>query len=183
MSGPVRRVAGAAVALLVVVLVAAAGRAPWLGGGPARSVLRLSWRVAAPRAEVCRELGAEELEELPVHMRREEICEGRVLPYRLRVLVDGTVRADAELRPSGAREDRPLYVFRELELEPGAHRITVTFERDSLPEGASRGSGDDRRPPRRLSFRRTLRLAAGEVALVTHRPEDEGLVLRRPGGS
>lgn len=180
MSGAVRRVVGAAVAVVVVGLVAAAGRAPWSAGEAERRVLRLSWRMAAPRVEVCREPSAEELEELPVHMRREEVCEGRVLPYRLRVVVDGEVRAEEELRPAGAREDRPLYVFHELDLRPGSRRIAVSFERDTLPDDLPGGSADERSPPRRLDFRRTLRLEAGEVALVTYRPDRGRLVLLHP---
>lgn len=98
-----------------------------------RAVVRLSWRVVGQQIRECRRLSPEELGQLPAHLRREEVCEGRVAPYRLHVLVDGTVADSGLVRAAGARQDRPIYVFREISIEPGAHRLEISFVSESPP--------------------------------------------------
>lgn len=91
------------------------------------SLVRLSWRAIAERIERCRVPSEEELAKVPLHMRRTEICEGRLASFRLLVTVDGETRIDRELRPAGAREDRPTYVLDVLPVAPGPHRLEVAF--------------------------------------------------------
>ncbi len=123
-------------AILAVLLVGAAllglgalSRVPYGDTAAGQAVVRLSWRVRGVRVEACRRLGVEELEALPPHMRRPEVCEGRIAPYRLRVRVDGEVVEDGLVQGAGVREDRPLYVFRELRVPPGRHALAVEFHR------------------------------------------------------
>jgi hypothetical protein len=78
-------------ALLAAVLAAGAtvglgwlSQVPYEPGSSDDAMIRLSWRARGARVEECRPLTAEELERIPSHMQREEICEGTVLPYRLR---------------------------------------------------------------------------------------------------
>jgi hypothetical protein len=105
-----------------------------------RAVVRLSWRVLGQQIQDCRRLSAQELEALPAHMRREEVCEGRVAPYRLRVLVDGELADSGLVRASGARRDRPIYVFREISIDPGEHRLEISFV-------SERPAGEQRQEP------------------------------------
>jgi hypothetical protein len=82
-------------------------------------------------------------------MRREEVCEGRVLAYRLRVVLDGDTVADETVEPRGARADRPLYVFHEIRAQPGIRVLDVVFVREDSLRGATRGDegttgGDER---------------------------------------
>ena len=86
----------------VVLALGALSRIPYTPAGAGHGVLRLSWRVRGERVTECRRLTPEELEALPLHMRRPEVCEGRIAPYRLRVTIDGSVVEDTLIRAAGA---------------------------------------------------------------------------------
>ena len=129
--------------------------------------------------EECRTPTAEELENLPPHMRRTEICGGSLLPYRLQVVVDNDTLIDAEIRPAGAREDRPLFVFQDLPLEPGTHAVTVRFEREPLDSENETQAV----VPQRLELSRTIEFVARRIELVTYDPEGKELVLKGGVGS
>lgn len=139
--------------------------------------LRLSWRARSMSIDTCRALTAEELERLPAHMRRPEVCEGRLAPYRLRLEIDGMLVEDVLVAGRGAREDRPLYVFRELALAPGSHRIGIDFRLADHELESREGA------PRPLSIHRTIELAAGQVALITHDSERSVLMLMGGAGT
>ncbi len=132
--------------------------------------LRLSWRFRAA-VEECRELSEEELAELPVHMRREVVCQRRVPPFRLRVEVDGRGVLDEVVRAAGAQHDRPLYVFREISVEPGRRDVRIRFERVGEEADAPGGS------PSELVLETTLELEAREIALISYDPR-AGLLRR-----
>lgn len=168
---PGRAAGGASAALALVAALVLGSRLPWRAETSDAAVLRLSWRSLGQRVEACREPTEEELAALPRHMRMSRICEGRIAPFRLRVAVDGETRVDAPVHASGAREDRPAYVLRELRLAPGEHRVSVRFE---VEPGVS-ASDVPVTPP--LVLDETLRLAPREVALVTHDPDADRLVL------
>jgi hypothetical protein len=150
------------------------------------AVLRLAWRARSVRVDVCRLRTPEELARLPVHMREEEVCEGRLLPYRLQATVDSEQVADAVVQPAGARADRPIYVFRELELKPGEHRTRVRFQRQgTVPEQPpeiqpeEHEHGPARVSPPLLELDTTVRLGPREVLLVTYDEELQRLLARR----
>ncbi len=132
---------------------------------PEDALLRLSWRSPGRRVEECRRPTPEELERLPVHMRRDEICEGRIVPYRLRVTLDGRLEVDAEVHAAGAREDRPVYVFRELWMPPGRHALRISFRPVTGDEGG-------------LSLDADVPLEPGTVRLVTRSDETGELEVR-----
>ncbi|HEU5262840.1 MAG TPA: hypothetical protein VFU41_15580 [Gemmatimonadales bacterium] len=182
MSAVLRRALGAGIAVAALFGLGALSRAPYTADGARHAVLRLTWRARGEQVEECRRLTPEELERLPVHMRQEERCEGRVPPYRLRVSLDGVRAVDELVRAAGARHDRPLYVFRELTLEPGSHVLVVRFARDGeTPTGARRPSEEDREEattPARLVLDTVVTLAARRVLLVTYDEEGRRLVVR-----
>lgn len=143
------------------------------------AILRLAWRARGERVNECRRLTPSELAKLPAHMRQEEVCEGRLLPYQLTVAVDDSLVIDRLVHGAGAREDRPLYVFEEVAVEPGPHRMIVQF---SLVDTAAATPDTGRSlAPRRLVLDTTLQLDARRVALVTYDEERELLMVR--GGS
>jgi hypothetical protein len=166
-----RRVLRGVVALLVTALVLAAigwaSRAPWAPPADG-AVLRLAWRFPGVRVEECRTPTAEELERLPIHMRRTEVCEGRMLSYRLRVRLDGREVLHQVVESPGARGDRPLSVLREIAVPPGEHTLEVMWE----PADASAPAG-----ARRLRASARLRLVERDVALVTYDPDLRDLVV------
>jgi hypothetical protein len=135
-------------------------------------MIRLSWRARGARVEECRPLTAEELERIPSHMQREEICEGTVLPYRLRVVLNELQQVDQIVRSAGARQDRPLFVLQELPVPAGTHHLFVEFIRQGEPSG-----DDEPATPGYLTLDATIALNPHEVALVTYDPERRELVL------
>lgn len=140
---------------------------------PERAELRLAWRTPVPRVVECRVPTPEEQAELPVHMRKGEICEGRAVRYRLEVAVDGEVLRSSVEGAAGMRSDRPLHVFEEIPLAPGRRRIRIVFERADTA-GASSG---DTAVPARLEFDRELRVGVHDVVLVTYDADRRRLVL------
>lgn len=166
-----------------VALTGLASRIDWSPGSGDTAVLRLSWRARSARIEVCRHRTPEEIAKLPVHMREDEVCERRLLPYRLRVTVDSALVVDQVVRAAGAREDRPLYVFGEHPLAPGPHRVAVRFERQGVapaepPEEHGEEHGEARTAPPRVSLDTTLTFLAGDVVLLSYDEAAQRLVVR-----
>jgi hypothetical protein len=168
--------AAALLALGVTVALGALSRVPYRVDHSATSVLRLAWRARGVRVDECRQVTAEEQAALPTHMRRTEVCEGRLLPYQLQVDVAGLTVLDEEIRPSGAREDRPIYVFHDIALGPGQHDVAVRFSRDSLP-----GGEQEVVTPAELGFEGRLTLGPGEIVLITYNSDRGELVLGHGG--
>jgi hypothetical protein len=129
MNRGVRLVVGTGLALVAVAATGVLTRLPYAAEPGDQAEVRLTWRARTALVEECRRLTDAEREALPVHMRREEICEGRVSSYRLDVVVDGETRHSSIVKGSGARGDRPLYVFDAIRLPPGPHNIQVVFAR------------------------------------------------------
>ncbi len=176
----VRAVVGAALAVGMMASIGLLTRFEHAPGDPVAAELRLAWRARVPLVEECRRLSEAEQAELPVHMRRDVVCEGRVASYRLEVTVDGTVLHRAVVSGAGARGDRPIYVFESLSLAPGAREIAVDFTRvgevaDSTVQ-SSRGGAET--IPARLALSRTVDVAPRDVVLVSYDPVRRELVLR-----
>ena len=150
-------------------------RVPYQSDRSASAVLRLAWRTRGVRIEECRQLTEEELANLPQHMRRSEVCEGRLIPYRLSVDVDGITLLNTEIRPAGAREDRPLYVFQDLRLAPGPHDVSVVFVREGEIDPETEAGAAT---PARLEFRGQIEFAIREIALITYDAERKELIHR-----
>lgn len=175
---------------------------PFAGERDPRAVVRLSWRVLGRQIRECRRLSPEELQQLPAHLRREEVCEGRVAPYRLKVLLDGSLADSGLVRASGARQDRPIYVFREISVEPGEHRLEISFvselpasepAEESGAAGPTQSDSAESRPPpsgttatvrtahaapAELSLDTRLSLEPREIALVVYDPDRRELALQ-----
>jgi hypothetical protein len=201
MNSMVRRTLAVLVALAVTFGIAALSRVPYAADESDRALVRFSWRTPSAFVEECRRLSQEEIERLPVHMRREEVCEGRVLPYRLLVRIDGRTVYDELVRAAGARGDRPLYVFRELPAAPGEYLVEVLWEREGLgaaepavlqPLGGdglaeATEAADPPVPrhrtttPERLALTVRLHLAPGDVGLITYDLDRQLLTARGRG--
>lgn len=172
---------GLALAAVVTASIAGLSQVPYTARRGEDAQVRLAWRFRGERVEECRRLTPEEIERLPVHMRRAEVCEGAILPYRLDVELDGERAAREVIRATGARADRPLYVFREYPLAPGAHHVRVTFTRLGGSERDDAAEEDDVMPAR-LEIERDLTLAPRQVALITYDAERHTLVVLGHGG-
>jgi hypothetical protein len=163
----VRRAAAVVVAVAVTAGIAALSRVPYTHGSGGHAVLRLAFRTPGEFVEACRRPSEEELARLPVHMRRDEICEGRLLPRRLVVRLDGAVVVDDTVQAPGARGDRPLSVFREIPLAPGRYALEVVWETIGAPPAAAAAQRRVALPPR-MAVETALHLEDRDVALITY---------------
>jgi hypothetical protein len=168
----------AAVTVGALMAVRLASFVPYTAERDVGAVLRLAWRARGERVNECRRLTPGELARLPVHMRQEEVCEGRLLPYRLVVSVDGVPAVDRLVHGAGAREDRPLYVFEDLPLRPGPHRLAVRFTLVGAATNTTGAAGPPATPPR-LALDTTVDLGSRRIVLVTYDDAREQLVVRR----
>jgi hypothetical protein len=165
----------AAVAGVVLAIAATTGlvwgsRAPIAPDASDDAILRLAWRARPDRVEDCRPADAETLKQLPAHMRQQMICEGVAAAYRLEVRQDGQVITDEAVHAAGLRQDRPIYVFREIRVPPGEHTVSVRFSRqgDATPQPGA--------VPPELSLERRFPFRPRTVVLVTYEPERRELV-------
>lgn len=178
MTRALRWLVGIVAATGVLALIRLGSFTPYTAERDVGAIVRLAWRARGERVRECRRRTPEELAKLPPHMRQEEVCEGRVLPYRLAVELDGGAVVNQLIHGAGAREDRPLYVFQDVVVAPGTHRIAVTFTREGAVPADSGGA---LATPSRLSLDTTVTLTSRRVMLVTYDEEREQLVVR--GGS
>ena len=133
---------GVATALaLWLIARTSAAPVPFHDGAAAR--LRLSWSARPERIEVCRTLSAEELAARAEHMRQRVECDGRFATYALRVESDGQILGETIVHSAGLRHDRPLYLLREFDVAPGAHRVRVLFTRREKTDGGGHDDVDE----------------------------------------
>lgn len=132
------------------------------------ALLRLSWRLPAGEGQDCRRPTAEELAELPAHMRNPDACVGGTHPgFMLSVYVDGDAVVTDTLYPAGSRGDRPIFVFRELPVGAGRRALEVRFEQN-VADGA-----DDEAPRRVLRWEDEVQLRPREILLLGY-DQDSG---------
>jgi hypothetical protein len=156
----------------------ALSRVPFGVGDTDGAELRLSWRVPAEPELTCRIRTADELARLPAHMREEEVCERRALPYRLRLTVNDSTLDDRLLGGQSARTERRLDVHERFTLPPGRHAVRLEFareggsgvatprEHDRATEGPTHAL--PRPAPVRLTLDTALTFLNGEVLVVTY---------------
>jgi hypothetical protein len=155
--------------LFLMLGLAGLSRVPLRSGGAGEAALRFSWRLRGEEAAACRLPTADELADLPVHMRNPDACVGDLPPFELRVDVDDVTRVSRLVRPSGARGDRPLFVYDDLRVSPGPHRLSVRFGPQG--EGAEGGGG--------LALDTAIVIETGRVLLVS-RSGNGDLEVRAP---
>lgn len=169
------RALAVAVAVGSFLLLGALTRLPYQANPDDEARIRLSWRIRGEQAGGCRTPTEEELRRLPTHMRNPDACVGQVAPFGLQVHLDERLAVSDTVRPSGVRGDRPVYVFRDVPVRPGVHRLRIRFEQHQGSGGEGEGEG----ARVRLELDRTVRLASRESVLVTVDPDRLELVVRR----
>lgn len=174
----------AGLTLVLAIGVAALSRAPWRAHPDEAALLRLSLTARPERIETCRTRTAEELAELPAHMRQELVCEGRTARYRLEIEVAGERLAEELLAGGGVRSDRPIHLLREHAMQPGTHRLAVRLTRmEELGESRDVGDGAPRRVetvPAQLVLDTVLSVPPRGVALVGYDPRERRLTVTTP---
>ena len=166
------RVVAGIVTAVTLASVGALSQLP-MGDGSEEALVRLSWRAPVLRVEECRTLTREELDRIAPHMRRSEECTGYTADYEVRVTIAGGEERVDTVAPSGARRDRPVYVFLDVPVAPGAHDVTVAFTA-LVPGDAEVGD-----VPRTVQWSGTLRLEPRQIGLVTLAADGRSLEARR----
>lgn len=134
-----------------------------------QGLLRLAWRVSALGEETCRPITAEEIAQIPVHMRTDEICERLPAQWELSVTLDDEVLAQRMLEGTGARKDSPISLLEEWPLPPGTYDLDVRFRRMDVGE-------DDEDW---LGITESIQVEAGRVHLVWIHPETGRMLLSK----
>lgn len=200
---PGRWVFASLVTVLVLAIVVRLSASPVSTGNRHSSLLRLSWSARPERIETCRVLSKEELEKLEQHMRQRVQCEGRFATYELSVFVGDKLDHQSIVRGAGLRNDRPIYLLRDIEVPPGSQHVRISFVRREKSEresthldsdsdqaedsGIFRGRAEREREererraraaiPPRLAFDSVLSFSPGKVSIVTLDAERGSLVL------
>lgn len=155
-----RVVAGALGVVLLAAGLAALSAVPYTAERQDAGRIRVSWRFTPARpTAACGPADTVGLGRVPVHMRNPDACVVPNPAFRLRVEVDGRVLTDERIRPGGARADRPVYVFRELTVEPGCRDVALRFASEASLEGD--------RLPDVLELSTRVDLGSREVAVIT----------------
>lgn len=183
----IRALPGAAVALVGLAAVLWASHAPVRIHDSNDALLRLAWSARPERAETCRQLSDDELAKVPPHMRQPVVCVGAAARYRLTVTLDRRLVADEVVHAGGLRQDRWLYVFKELRVPASAADVEIRFER--VTEGTSpapgqqsasaSNAGGEAIPPALIAAGR-LGFIPGTVTLATYDLRTRQLTLHRP---
>jgi hypothetical protein len=140
--GALRLAAAAIVAVGAVLALTLVSAAPVRVDSTPDARLRVAFSARPERIEKCRTLSADELANVPQHMRQAVVCEGTTASYRLEVRRDDSLVASAPVRGGGLRHDRRLYVLRELGVPSGRSTIDVRLVRtDSV---AARPDSEER---------------------------------------
>lgn len=99
------------------------------------AVVTLSFAHSGKRVAECRERSAEELAKLPPNMRAPLDCIRERSPVVVRFVVDGKVRYDRTVQPSGFSSDGTSYVYAKTFLPAGPHRFTLYLNDDAHHPG------------------------------------------------
>jgi len=193
MRRPLRLALATVVSLGTALALAALSSSPFHAHAAPEARARVAFSARPERIEKCRTLSADELANVPVHMRQTVVCEGTTARYRLEIRRDDSLVATALLRGAGLRHARRLYALREVSLPSGASTIDVRLTRvdtvaaredharddhedheaDERHDGLSRDREEHRlrvadEVPPSLELHETFTLRPREVLLVTY---------------
>jgi ferredoxin/coenzyme F420-reducing hydrogenase delta subunit len=84
--------------------------------------------------EDCRILTEEEKAALPVHMRKDKICDRRRADVRMRVAIDGTPVLEQAYAPKGIWGDGNSVAVERIPIAPGIHEVSVSIGDGHDPE-------------------------------------------------
>ena len=137
-AAPPRRPLAIAAALVLTFAVAgilgAVADLGYAAPGIDGSELVVSFKHPGAVSEHCRTLSPEELEALPVHRRRPQVCDRRRAEVRLRIAIDGKPVLESAYPPSGIWGDGNSVAVERLAVAPGERHVTVAIGDTHDPE-------------------------------------------------
>lgn len=124
---------GAALIVACALVVGAGSKLGYSAPSADGAELVVSFKHPGKAGEHCRKATAEENARLPVHMRRDEICERGRASVRLRVTVDDAVVVDRRYAPRGLSGDGNSIAIEHVPVSAGPHRIAVAIGETADP--------------------------------------------------
>lgn len=125
---------GAILAVALTAVTAVASDFPYRRPTTEGALLVVSFKHAGATGENCRKVTEEERARMPVHMRRDQVCERGRAPVRLRVRVDGRTIHHGTYEPRGLFGDGHSIAVEHLAVQPGARWVEVALGETSNPE-------------------------------------------------
>ncbi len=122
--------AGIVTAILAAIVAAGVGLAsdvPYRSPAPLASELVVTFKHPGTMSENCHELTPEELAKIPIHMRKEKVCDRERSSVRLKILVDGQLVREATYLPKGIWHDGSSVAVERIAIEPGTHSVVVSI--------------------------------------------------------
>ncbi len=98
---------------------------PYAGPPPTGPELVVSFKHPGRLSERCRVPTPEENARVPVHMRRDRICERGRSPVRMRVTVDGAEVLARSYAPRGLHRDEASVVLERIAVPAGDHAVRL----------------------------------------------------------
>jgi hypothetical protein len=95
-----------------------------------QALIKLTFSHAGQRKQPCRERSAEELAEMPKHLRKKKDCPRERSPIDVEMTLDGKVIYSATISPSGLSHDLASPVYERIRLPAGEHRLQVSMRDD-----------------------------------------------------
>ena len=132
-----RTLAGLAAAALAVIVSAGIGAVSDLGYASPRvdgSELVVTFKHPGRVSEHCHDLTPEEKARLPVHMRRDRVCDRARAAVRMRVKVDGRRVIEKVYEPKGVWHDGNSVAVETVPVPPGKHEVEVEIGDSHRPD-------------------------------------------------
>lgn len=117
----------AATLLLLLGAIWAPSDLPYRAPAQPEPRLVVSFKHAGRSDQHCRKVSPEELAQLPLHMRKPEICDRLRAPVRMKVRIDGEERLAETYPPRGLFGDGNSLTIQHFTLTPGEHRVEVAI--------------------------------------------------------
>jgi hypothetical protein len=150
--------------LAVAASIAAFSAFPWIATPPGVALLKVAVKHVAGPVDGGVALSREELEKLPRHMRPASGQSGESRGRRdttVRVTLVGRPVLERTYGPSGFRGDGPTFVYEEVRLVPGRHRLEAT-----LSEVAGSSTRSDAPVPLERRLSTEVDVESGRVLLL-----------------
>ena len=96
-----------------------------LGKDPEFGRLRVFSRLPSQVKLDCRVPTKEELANLPIHMRKKEICVNENINYKLQVKINNKLVVEENISPRSVRGDAPTLINKDIDILPGSHLVEV----------------------------------------------------------
>ena len=125
-------------------------------------ILRLSWRLTGQNIKICEDRTEDQLNNIPAHMRTQQICVQKPIDYQLLVSINGESKISEVIKAGGLHGDRPIYVNHDIKLPNGNHQVQIHFEPldDSLSDGL------------KLEYSSEISIKNNEIVLI-HLPQGQ----------